>query len=280
MGPPPRPASAAPSQGARGRGLLVRALSTLAMVPPVLAAVWFGPPWSDLLVAAAMAILCWEWARMTCGPDPRPLFARPGPLLLLVSVLAACVLAAAELWSLAAGLLGFALLAERVLTPGPTGRWLAGGVLYLGLPALAFIWLRHRPEDGLAVIVWLLLVVWAGDIFAYLVGSRLRGPKLWPAVSPSKTWSGLIGGVLAAAGVAALGALYDPDRSAWVLALAGAGIALVAAGGDLLESAVKRRFGVKDVSAIIPGHGGLLDRVDALLVASLALAGALWLAGR
>ena len=248
------------------------------MVPPVLAAVWFGPPWSDLLVVAAMAVLCWEWARMTGGPDPRPTFSRPGALLLLVAVLVACGLAAFGLWALAAGLLGLALLAERFLTPGAPGRWLAGGVLYLGLPALAFIWLRHRP-DGLEVIVWLLLVVWAGDIFAYLVGSRLRGPKLWPSVSPSKTWSGLIGGLAAAAGVAALGALHDPARPAWLLALTGAAIALVAAGGDLLESAVKRHFGVKDVSAVIPGHGGLLDRVDALLVASLALAGALWLAG-
>ncbi len=194
------------------------------MLPPVVAAVWFGPPWSDLLVIAAMAILAWEWARMTAPP-----FRRPAPLLFAATVVLISVLAAAELWSFAAGLLGLGVLLQRFLTPAAAGRWLAGGVLYLGLPAIAFIWLRHRPGDGLEVIVWLLLVVWAGDIFAYLVGRQLGGPKLWPAVSPKKTWSGLLGGLAAAAavaagvaaGVAALGALQEPARPAWLLALAG-----------------------------------------------------------
>jgi len=244
------------------------------MVPPVLAAVWFGPPWSDLLVLAALAILVWEWVRLTGGT-----LRQPAAVVCALGVLGATLLAACGLWTPALTLLPVAAVAAALLAAGPSRLWLAGGVLYLGLPGLAFTWLRHRPDDGLEVVVWLLLVVWAVDIFAYLVGSRVGGPKLWPAVSPKKTWSGLLGGVAAAALVALGGRLLATGWPLGLLALSGASLAVVAQLGDLFESAVKRRFGVKDASSIIPGHGGLLDRVDGLLAASLALAAALWLTG-
>jgi phosphatidate cytidylyltransferase len=251
--------------------LAQRILSALVMLPPVAAAVWFGPPWSDLLVAIAVAILAWEWSGITAGR-----FLAPGPLLLAAGLVAAIVALAlgGGPWALLPPLLAGA----GALLLGPPGRrgWLALGALYLGPATLAFAWLRHRP-DGLELIGFLLATVWAVDIFAYVAGRAIGGPKLWPAVSPKKTWAGLIGGVLAAALAGAAFAWWLPGSSAAGLALASALLALVAQGGDLLESAVKRRFGVKDASRLIPGHGGLMDRVDGLLAASLALAAALWL---
>lgn len=251
--------------------LTQRIVSALVMLPPVAAAIYFGAPWSDLLVAAAAAILAWEWSCMTSGA-----FWAPAPLLLALGLLAAVGLAAAGQgpWALAALALG--MLGAWMLLRGRAGLWLALGGLYLGPALLAFLWLRQRP-DGLEVVCWLLATVWAVDIFAYVAGRALGGPKLWPAVSPKKTWAGLIGGTLAAALVGAAFSWWIAGIPAGRLALYSALLALVAQGGDLLESAVKRRFGVKDASNLIPGHGGLMDRVDGLLVASLALAAALWL---
>lgn len=251
--------------------LAQRILSALVMLPPVAAAVWFGPPWSDLLVGLAVAILAWEWSSITAGR-----FLAPGPLLLAAGLVAAVVVLASGGGSWA--LLPLAIAGAGALLLGPAGRrgWLALGALYIGPAALAFAWLRHRP-DGLELIGYLLATVWAVDIFAYVAGRAIGGPKLWPAVSPKKTWAGLIGGVLAAALAGAAAAWWLDAAPAAGLALASALLALVAQGGDLLESAIKRHFGVKDASQLIPGHGGLMDRVDGLLAASLALAAALWL---
>lgn len=251
--------------------LTQRIASALVMLPPVAAAIYLGAPWSDLLVAAAAAVLAWEWACMTTGR-----FWAPAPLLLTAGLLAAVGLLALGqvLWALGALVLGS--LAAAMLLRGRAGSWLALGGLYLGPAILAFVWLRNRP-DGLETICWLLATVWAVDIFAYVVGRSLGGPKLWPAVSPKKTWSGLIGGTLAAALVGAAFSWWRSDLSALQLAAGSAALALVAQGGDLLESAIKRTFGVKDASNLIPGHGGLMDRVDGLLAAALALAAWVWL---
>lgn len=252
-------------------GLTQRILSALVMIPPVAAAVWFGPPWSDLLVAVAVAVLAWEWSGIVAGG-----FRAPGPLALAAGLVGAVALQAAGLGAWALLPLALAALLPPLLTRGAAGRWLALGALYLGPPCLAFTWLRDRP-DGLQMICWLLATVWAVDIFAYVAGRAIGGPKLWPAVSPKKTWAGLLGGVLAAALAGAALSWWIEAYSAVALALVSAVVAMVAQGGDLLESAVKRRFGVKDASQLIPGHGGLMDRVDGLLAASLALAAALWL---
>jgi phosphatidate cytidylyltransferase len=256
----------------------------------VLAAVWFGPPWSDVLILVSACVLLWEWLRLVGASWERS----TGTL--IVAVLAGLTLAVFEHWEF--GLVLFALgtagatvraqvppqaaseAPSRGRSPSRTwglGLWLGLGGLYIGLPGFALLWLRDRP-DGLEVFIWLLLVVWSVDIFAYVAGRSIGGPKLWPAVSPKKTWAGLIGGVLAAALVGGALAFADEGRDPVALGVLAAILAVVAQAGDLLESAVKRRFGVKDASGIIPGHGGLLDRVDGLLAASLALAAALWLA--
>lgn len=257
----------------RDRALLKRVLSALVMIPPVLAAVWFGPPWSDLLVGVATAILACEWVTLSTGR-----LKSPAAFCFVAGLVGAIVLGACGLWPWTPLPIGLAAAFATPLAAPRHWPWYPLGLLYLAPPTLAFLALRDRPEDGLEVICFLLAVVWATDIFAYFVGKTLGGPKLWPAVSPKKTWSGLAGGMVFAALAGAAAAWWLSGWPVWQLALAGAVLAVVSQGGDLLESAVKRHFGAKDASHLIPGHGGLLDRVDGLLAASLALAIALWLA--
>ncbi len=157
--------------------------------------------------------------------------------------------------------------------------WLALGVPYLGVPLAALAWLRGQ-EDGRADILFLILVVWASDIGAYVAGRLLGGPKLAPAISPGKTWSGAAGGLVSAmltgAVVAHLLSPGAPGRAAAVAGLLG----IASQAGDLFESWIKRRFGVKDSGHLIPGHGGLLDRLDGVLGAAPAAACVMLAVGR
>jgi len=148
--------------------------------------------------------------------------------------------------------------------------WVAAGIVYIGLPVAALLWLREQ-DHGRATAFWLLLVVWATDSMAYAAGRLIGGWKLVPSISPNKTWAGLGGGVVGAALMGALVGLAV-DADVLLLAVAGAALALIAQGGDLMESAIKRRFGAKDSGKLIPGHGGLLDRVDGLMTAAPAAA--------
>lgn len=153
----------------------------------------------------------------------------------------------------------------------------AGGAIYIGLPAALFVWLRDRGPEGLETILALFAVIWASDIFAYFGGKLIGGPKIARGLSPNKTWSGIISGVLAGA-LAGLGCGYlfhagADFRVAWLII--GALIAFTGLMGDLFESFLKRRFGVKDASRLIPGHGGVLDRIDSLMAATLLVGAAL-----
>ena len=213
-------ASAASVRPARFRGLLLRVASAAVLGPLLLAAVWLGFPWIDLVAAIAAPLMIGEWLRLTRG---RPL-ARGGFIL----------------YSLAA--------------------------------VLALLWLRHHPGYGRETILWVLACVWATDIGAYFIGSYAGGARLAPSISPSKTWSGLVGGICASAVVSAACGLAFKTGDAPVLAIAGVGIAVVAQGGDLLESSAKRRAGVKDSGSLIPGHGGILDRIDGLIAALVFVA--------
>ncbi len=156
--------------------------------------------------------------------------------------------------------------------------WLLSGYAYIALAVLAALWLRHDAQFGRLTFLWLLAVVWATDIFAFFSGRSLGGPKLAPTISPSKTWSGLAGGVLAAALVSVAFMAWSAATGAQ-LALWGALIAVIAQLGDLGESAAKRHFGLKDSGRLIPGHGGILDRVDGLLAGLLLLAAVRLLGG-
>jgi phosphatidate cytidylyltransferase len=148
--------------------------------------------------------------------------------------------------------------------------WVAAGFLYAAAAQIAAILVRMDPGHGLSALILILFVVWATDIGGYIAGRSIGGPKLWPRVSPNKTWAGAIGGFAASLVVASGFAAFKFGGTAPLLML-GALLSIAAQFGDLFESAVKRRFGVKDSGRIIPGHGGLLDRLDGF-VAAIVLA--------
>ncbi len=250
-------------RGARWGDLRLRVLSAVLLAPAVLACLWAGGPYWGALASVAAMGLALEWVAL-CGAAPG---AWPG-----FGVLAAA-LAGAVLTALGRPELGAAALmigAGLVLLPN---RWsLAAGVFYAGVGAMALIWLRADPAAGRANVVFLVITVWASDIGAYVAGRLIGGPKLAPRVSPGKTWSGAAGGLAGAmlAGMAAgeVMAPGAPVRAAMLAAL----LAVASQCGDLLESAVKRAFGAKDSGQLIPGHGGLMDRLDGLLTAAPAAA--------
>lgn len=196
---------------------------------------------------------------------------------LATRMVSAVVLAALALLAAWAGVLWVALfwagaaVATLVewwsLTTTGGAAWRLTGFVYAAAVVIAPVVLRDDPSWGLAALLWLYAVVWGSDVMAYVVGRSVGGPKLWPRVSPGKTWSGLIGGTLGAVALASVvGAAFSvPDLGA----VAGLGfvVALASQGGDLLESAIKRRFGAKDTSHVIPGHGGVMDRIDGFVIA-------------
>ena len=264
------------SRGPLGLGSLgVRSLWALILAPPVLGALYFGSPYSDLLILAVGAIGAWEWARLCGGGTP----GLSGAIVIaaVAVVVVAGILGAYAVggWLAAVGAMAATVAASRERPA--SALWYGTGVAYLAAACLAFLWLR--ADFDRALVLWLIAVVWATDIGAYLVGRSLGGPKLAPAISPGKTWSGLAGGVAAAALVGLTAALLRGQGHAGALIGASMVLALVAQVGDLFESSLKRRFGAKDSSGLIPGHGGVLDRVDGILAAVLALGGALWLTG-
>jgi len=260
-------------------GVATRIASGAVALPPVLAAIHFGAPWFTLLVVLCSLILWWEWCHL-CGQPVRAPASLAGGGFVLAALLAAAVgYAAAGLavaaaggglawaWAAAAG-----RRAGRSDRPGDRGGsgWIALGVVYIGVPTLLLVWLRD--EVGRQTVYWLFLLVWATDTGAYAFGRLIGGPKLAPRVSPKKTWAGLAGGMLCAAAIGGgFAALLGVDGWAALAALSAA-LAVVAQIGDLFESGVKRHFGVKDAGGIMPGHGGLLDRVDGLLAAVVVAA--------
>lgn len=242
----------------------------MALAPPVLAAVWFGRPWFDILVCVAAFLLAWEWARMAlpAGVSERTIAACLGIALAAAVVILALGRADGAFAAVATG----AVLCY-FLAPANRRLWVAAGALYIGLPLLAIVWLRSDETLGLQTVIWILGVVWAADIGAYAAGRAIGGPKLAPSISPNKTWAGLLGAVTAAGGAGAAFAWWM-GMGLVGLPLVSALLGLISQGGDLLESGMKRRFNVKDSSNMIPGHGGVLDRVDALLAAAVAVTAA------
>ncbi|MBF0325750.1 MAG: phosphatidate cytidylyltransferase [Alphaproteobacteria bacterium] len=256
--------------------LATRIVSALVMAPAALLAAWWGGYVFAVLAAAAAAVMAWEWHKMVAGR-----FGAAGMISAVAG--AAAALGAVEVPHLSVLAVVAACLAGTALSPihAERGRlWVGLGALYTGLPAVALVWLRQDGELGLLTLLWLLLLVWATDTGAYGAGRGLGGPLLMPRVSPKKTWAGLIGGVICAALVGAGIGLWLHGQLSFGLVAASGLLAVVAQAGDLMESWVKRRCGVKDSSTIIPGHGGVLDRLDGLLAAALAVAFAAWMSGQ
>jgi phosphatidate cytidylyltransferase len=245
-------------------------LSAAVLGPAAIACIWLGAEAFTGMMALAAALLAWEWVHM-CGRRVRVLPGMAVPL----AVFAAGTLAVQDhvRWALVVLAIGFVLawyfarsMAETLTQPALR---LALGVLYIGLAGIALIELRHDNEAGRANVLFLFLVVWASDIGAYMAGRMLGGPKLWPAVSPNKTWSGAGGGLLAAILAALVAALaLTPGASPVAVVAVAALLGVASQSGDLLESAIKRHFHVKDSSHLIPGHGGVLDRLDGVLAAA------------
>ena len=253
-----------------GSDLGVRTRSALVMATATLVLTWFGG-WAFAAYSAAIsAVILWEWRGIVGW---RSSLAIPGDCLLLAALV---VLIAVEAGlTVALGVTAVFLALALIRGRGDGGQsagpgWIAGGIVYAVAPGIALALLRGSGASGLWTILFLFAVVWSTDIGAYFIGRVLGGPKLMPAVSPKKTWSGALGGLA----VAVIGGLV-------VAKLAGAGdlvsvvatalaLSVISQAGDLGESWLKRRYGVKDSSHLIPGHGGVMDRVDGLGVAAVA----------
>ncbi len=254
----------------------MRVLSAAILAPVVLACLWFGGwPFRVLMLFGAFG-LAFEWLAISdCKPGTPP----TGPFLIGATGSAICVAFGFAIFALPLVVAGAA--GAWVLGPARTRRWLAMGVVYIGLGVTALLWLREDPDAGRTNLLFVLLLVWASDIGAYMVGRLAGGPRLAPRISPGKTWSGAIGGLLVAVAMATVASwlTHRPSSMAWMVVVA-VSLGIVAQAGDLFESLVKRHFGVKDSGQIIPGHGGLLDRLDALLAAAPVAAAMALASGR
>ena len=256
----------------------LRIVSGAVLAPAALAIVWIDVRAFLVLISIAVALLSIEWGQMVAPAAPVRVAAT-----VMVTVLAAVFLTYLRQTWAGWGIIAFGALGAAVAFRRLTARAMdaAYGVLYIAPACLALIWLRQTLQ-GQGWTVMLLSTTWAADICAFAAGNALKGPKLWPRFSPNKTWSGFFGGLLGAvaAAVAVPGLPILPGgRPLMHLSLAGAALIGLTAGlatmmGDLWESMLKRRFGVKDSGDLIPGHGGLLDRVDGLMFATMVFAAA------
>ncbi len=211
-------------------------------------------------------------ARPTGDSETGSLAARIKSAAILAPLVLAAVYLGTPLFEIGVGIAGLILAWEWNRLCSGSFPWLMGGFFYIAGPCLALFYLRSDPVMGMETLFWLMAVVWSTDTGAYVIGSTIGGPKMSPVISPKKTWSGLLGGIGFAGLVGYLTALILQKSSVLPLVGWSAVIGAFSQAGDLAESWVKRRFGVKDTGTILPGHGGLFDRVDGLLAAALAVA--------
>ena len=263
----------APAADNGSRNLWMRVAAALVLAPSAIAIAYAGGVfWIGLVTLAAIGLYV-EWLMIVGVIGERRVVAAGVAALLIAGICLAIGRDAAGLAAIAAGLAGVGVLSsDRRL-------WSMLGFCYAAAALVASVLVRLDPALGFAALVLLFLVVWVTDIGGYFAGRGIGGPKLWPRVSPKKTWSGAVGGFAASLAIAAGFASFGFGKLVPLLLLSAA-LSIVSQLGDLFESAVKRRFGVKDSSQIIPGHGGLLDRLDGFVaaVAFAALIG-IWRGG-
>ncbi len=247
--------------------LVLRIVSSLVLAPLAIAAAYFGGMVFAAFWLIAASCVLWEWDTLVCANEKNPVLtigavALAGSALLLVLGRTVTAIALIVL-----GMLGAATLASKARRV-----WCLVGVLYAGALLVAPVLLRRDVTLGFAAIVFLFLVVWLTDTVAYFCGRAFGGPKLMPRVSPKKTWSGAVGGTIGGmiGGVAV--AAYAGIQGLVAVAIVATLLSIASQAGDLLESSIKRRFAAKDASALIPGHGGVMDRVDGFVVAAVAAA--------
>lgn len=268
------PTPAIESSVARGdaevrRAIRLRIISAACMIPPAIAGIFFGGRVFTAMVTFAAMLMIFEWTRMVEGRAYSWRF-----YLLSVGAAAALIIASLGYYPLALGVA--ALAGGASLAPiGGFTYWPAVAAPYIIAPTIGLIWLRFDPSYGMTLTVLIFVTVWAADTGAFIFGKLIGGPKISYALSPSKTWAGIGGGVAGGAlvGAVAAYAFFGAEAGAAFL-LAGGVLGAASVAGDLAESAFKRRFGVKDISGFIPGHGGVLDRLDGMIFATVAMTSA------
>lgn len=257
-------------QDSKIENITKRTLAALVMLPVVIGALWFGYPYIDILALFVGILLSWEWANMV--PSRKPLvYFGAYVLSLCVSIFVLTTLAIAFTILLATIFVYFRARKEKECF------LLTLGVPYISIGVGAMMWIYHDifayAPYNFYMTLWFLLMVWAMDVGGYIVGSNLKGPKLAPKISPNKTWSGLIGGILLAVAVskiyfwflAYLKFVSINENSEIIFSVLAGVVAALSQIGDLIESAIKRHIVVKDSSNLIPGHGGIFDRIDGLI---------------
>jgi len=255
--------------------LLLRVVSAAVMAPVAIGAAWWGGwVFAGFWVLAALVVL-WEWVGLVAGRDYRMLVLSCGGAIVLAAVLAWTDHPVAAVLLMALG-----ALAASIFVPRAQRLWIVAGIGYAGTMMLAPVILRGQDVMGFIAIVLLFAIVWTTDVLAYFTGRAIGGPKLMPAVSPKKTWSGAIGGTIGAVAAAiAVAVFFDGLNTVAIAGLAFV-LSIVSQAGDLLESQIKRHFRAKDASQLIPGHGGAMDRLDGFWTAVIVAAAiGLWRGG-
>lgn len=249
------------------REMRLRLMSAAVLIPSVLVLTYVHEISFALVVLLTGALVLYEWLRMIGAGGSRRLCAVGWVGLAVIATATLTQPIGVALAVMAMAVLASIVAAWAVKAPARL-RWVAAGTLYAGAAILALVALR-KGADGFGAVVFVFLVAWATDTAAFFVGRRVGGPRLWRRVSPSKTWSGAFGGLVAGVVFGAAVALWLDVPLGPAVLLAAALVAVSAQAGDLLESAAKRRFSIKDAGTLIPGHGGVMDRVDGLIAASL-----------
>jgi len=245
--------------------LALRIVSSLVLAPVAIAAAYFGGAVFIAFWLIAALVVLWEWQTLVCGHDRNSVLTVGAAALVGAAAVLVVGWFGIAIALVALGGFGIAALASQVRR-----GWCVAGLIYAAALLVAPVLLRRDAAFGFAAILFLFGIVWLTDIAAYFAGRAIGGPKLMPRVSPKKTWSGAIGGS-AAAVVGGVLLARQFGIAEWVaVALVALVLSVVSQAGDLFESAVKRRFNAKDSSQILPGHGGLMDRLDGFVVAAVA----------
>jgi len=247
----------------------VRTASAVVLIPAVIACAWFGGIWFKGFVLLLAGLIAHEWASMV-HPKNLAQYALHVAAALCATILPDLAGVGITLLVIL-GLAFVSIFMARKEDPD-AAKWRYFGIFYVGFPALALILLRADAHYGFAAILWIFLVVWSADTLAYFAGRIIGGPKLAPVISPKKTWAGLGGAVAGSTLVSIIFAWVTDLNGIWTLAILAGCLAVVEQAGDLFESTLKRFHGVKDSGRLIPGHGGVIDRVDGLIAVAVAAA--------
>ncbi len=264
-GPVTDPGSAGTGMPPRAGNLALRVVSAAVLAPIAIAAAYYGGFAFTLFWGLAGIAVLWEWIALVAGGGNRVMFSSCAGALAVAAMVAERHRPTAAVLVVALGSLAAAIFARR-----ERRLWIVSGIGYAAVLLLAPILLRNDQNYGFLAILYLFAIVWTTDVLGYFAGRAIGGPKLAPAISPKKTWSGAIAGALGAMLVTALGAWFAGSFNATAIALVALLLSVMSQLGDLLESWIKRRFGAKDASQLIPGHGGVMDRLDGFWAAALA----------